>query len=138
MQTSASMDGYCPTQRNDAMGILIHLDATPMTRQSQWTSTPQCSLGYLAPTVTMISNATWSKDSASDVERKDIKHANVQTERSSLSKRISTVRKEPSVLHLANHHLSNAPACQSTLKALESLTNPRQGTLMHASHLSKK
>ena len=124
----------CPTQCNDTMGNPTHPDATPMTRQSQWTSTPQCSLECLTPTVTKISNVTWSKDFALDVERKDTKHASVQTERSSFSRWINITRKEPLVLHLVDHHLSNAPTRQGILKVLESLINLRQGTLMHMLH----
>ena len=132
------MDGCCPVQCNDAMDIPTHPGATPMMRKSQWTSVPQYSLGYPMPTVTMISSATWNKDFALDVEREGTKHTSAQTKRSSLSRRISVTRKEPSALRLVNHHSSNASIRQSAPKALESPTNLRQVTLMHASHPLKK
>ena len=90
------------------------------------------------PTLMTISNATWSKGFALGAERKDTKHTNAQTERSSLSRQINIVRKEPLVLHLVNHYSGNTSIRQSALKALESLTNPRQGISMHASHPLKK
>ena len=133
-QTNVNTDGCCPAQCNDAMDILTHLGATQMTKQSQWTSTPQYSLGCPAPTATMISSATWNKDCALDVKRKDTKRASAQTERNSLSRQIHIARKGPLAPHPIDHRSSNVPIRQSAHKALESPTNPRQGILMHASH----
>ena len=128
------MHGCHPVQYNDATDIPICPNTTLMMRQSQWMSTPQYSLGYPMPTATKTSNATWNKDFALSVGRKDIKHANVLIERNSPSRPINIIRKEPLVLHLVDHHSSNTPTCQNVPKASESLTNPRQATLMHALH----
>ena len=121
-------------QCNSATDISIRPDAILMMRQSQWTLTPQYSLGYPMPTVTRTSNTTWNRDFALSVEREDIKHINVLTKRNNPLRQIHIIRKEPLVLYPIDHHSSNVSIHQSVLKALESLTNPRQVTLMHMLH----
>ena len=100
-------------------------DATPTMKQFQWMWTLQYlpESTVLTPMKTKI--AIWSKDFASSVERKDIKHINVLIKRNNPSSQLSILRRELSLPVPVNSHLSNAPIHRSAPKASGSLISLR-------------